>query len=214
MLSIRNIPVTPLQQNCRFIFDAEEDGGIVIDPGGEVERILEQVRKDHRTVSEIWLTHSHFDHCGGVRRLKEETQAPLVAHPDEEIFRQNVEQACRMYAIPASDMADCPEPDKTISGGEILSCGSHQFKVLFTPGHAPGHLCFYCEEQGVLIAGDTLFAGSIGRSDLPGGDHARLLRSIREEILSLPDGTAVLPGHGPDTTVGSERGSNPFLIGG
>ena len=116
-----------------------------------------------------------------------------------------------LYGIPPGEMQSCPEPDVPIIGGEALSIAGYNFEVLFTPGHSPGHLCFYNSASHTLIAGDTLFAGSIGRTDLPGGDHVTLLRSIRQQLLVLPDDTRVLSGHGPDTTIGRERNSNPFL---
>jgi len=214
MLEIITFPVTSFPQNCRFLIDSESKEAVVIDPGGEAHRIISELENRSAKCVEIWLTHSHLDHCGGVRDLKEATGAKLTGHPEERSFRARVEEICEMYGIPPGEMKNCPEPEQYITGGEVLSFANHSFEARFTPGHAPGHISFYCQERGVLIAGDTLFAGSIGRTDLPGGDYETLITSIREQILTLPDETVVLPGHGPDTTVGFERKNNPFLNGG
>ncbi len=211
ILVIDEITVTPFQQNCRILSIVGSDDAVVIDPGGEAERILELLEDKGLQAKAIWLTHSHLDHCGGVKALKEETNAVLYGHAWEKEHRARVEDIKKMYGITDEDMENCPEPDVFLRGGETLTFGPLTFEVLFTPGHSPGHLCFYERSQGVLIAGDTLFSGSIGRTDLPGGNHGMLLESIREKILSLPDNTRVLPGHGPETTVGRERRTNLFL---
>ena len=212
MIEIINLPVTSFQQNCRIVSAAGDSAALVIDPGGDANHIVQALEKADLELTEIWLTHSHLDHCGGVSELLEHRKVPLTGHSIESDFRSRVEDICRMYGVPSGEMSNCPEPDRFVEGGETLTFGSLEFQVLFTPGHSPGHVCFYHQRSGNLFAGDTVFAGSIGRSDLPGGDHATLLRSIREVILTLPDDTNVLPGHGPDTTVGVERQSNPFLV--
>lgn len=211
MFEIITLELTPFAQNTRILFDRDVQESIVVDPGGEFEVIAATLEQNQLRPSQIWLTHSHLDHCGAVRQLKQSTGARLYAHPIERELRARVVEICMAYGIPPGDMQSCPEPDVEIIGGEELAIGQEKFKVLFTPGHSPGHLCFYHAPTSVLIAGDTLFAGSIGRTDLPGGNHATLLRSIRQELLSLPDDTKVLPGHGPNTTIGRERFSNPFL---
>lgn len=212
MLEVITIPVTEFYQNCRVLRRRGESGALVIDPGGDIERIRSVLQKHGLRAEEIWLTHSHLDHCGAVRALKQESAALLSAHPGEGEMRKHVPDIAAFYGI-TSGLESCPEPDRALNGGEQLAFGGCSFQVLFTPGHSPGHLCFYEPSEGILLAGDTLFAGSIGRTDLPGGDSATLLRSIREKILTLPDATRVLSGHGPDTTVGAERRSNPFLNG-
>jgi len=214
MSEITTIPVTPFQQNCRIVLDGE-GGALVIDPGGESDRIVKTLRDLDVEIREIWLTHSHVDHCGGVAALRRISDAPLSAHENEQMMRGNVrEKICLAFGIPPGDMEDCPEPERFLSGGESLTFGPYEVKTLFTPGHSPGHISFYFPSLKTVISGDALFAGSIGRTDLPGGDHEQLLASIRRELWELPDETRVCSGHGPDTTIGQEKHSNPFLVGG
>lgn len=212
MLKIVPIEVTPLGQNARILFSSETHKARVVDPGGDVALILNHLDTLHARCEEIWLTHSHFDHCGGVALLKEATGAVLKAHRIENVMRSHVEQIVELYGLPKDGMRNCPEPDEYIDEGDVLSLDGYTFQVLHTPGHSPGHLCFYQKREGILIAGDTLFNLSIGRTDLPGGDHETLFRSLEEKILVLPDATQVLPGHGPDTTIGFEKKNNPFLL--
>ncbi len=208
---IITIEVTPFAQNARIILSTATGEGVLIDPGGDAERIIEIIEAERIKIKEIWLTHSHLDHCGGVKALKQHTGAMLFGHPIEREFRMRVRDVAAMYGLPPGLLDDCPEPDRYLTGGEKITFGGIEFDVIFTPGHSPGHLVFYCSRDGFLIAGDTIFAGSIGRTDLPGGDHELLLKNIREKIFSLPDQTVVMPGHGPDTTVGEEKRSNQFL---
>lgn len=212
MLNVHLIPVTEFQQNCRVLWSEGSNEALVIDPGGDGDTVARFLSVRNLICSQIWLTHSHLDHCGGVAKLlKIAGDVPLLGHALEREFRARVEDVKVMYGIQGGSMENCPEPSRYIQGGEDLDFAGRVFKVLFTPGHSPGHLCFYAQAEGILLAGDTLFAGSIGRTDLPGGDHATLIKSIVEKILTLPDDTRVLSGHGPETTVGIERSSNPFL---
>lgn len=213
MIEVVTVEVTPFMQNARLLFERGADGAVVVDPGGNADRILGELSARTLRCQEIWLTHSHLDHCGGVRRLKELTGAPLLAHPVEALMRSRVVDIARMYGVPEGDFEDCPEPDRVITGGETLSVGTELFEVLFTPGHSPGHLCFYNRANGILIAGDTLFQGSIGRTDLPDGDFEVLMSSIKDILYRLPPETRVLPGHGPETTIGAEQRTNPFVRG-
>lgn len=213
MFEIVTIIVTPFQQNCRLLACPETKDAVVIDPGGDAARIADALDRRGLSLRQIWLTHSHLDHCGGVAELKAGTNAVLFGHPLERELRANVRRIGQLYGLPPDGMQDCPEPDEYIEGEERLSFSKYDFDVLFTPGHSPGHLCFHHAPSKTLFAGDTLFAGSIGRTDLPGGSHQTLLESIRDRILTLPDDTRVLPGHGPDTTIGVERAGNPFVIG-
>ncbi|MCB0337993.1 MAG: MBL fold metallo-hydrolase [Bdellovibrionales bacterium] len=209
MLEIETFVVTPFAQNARVLLDGET--AVVIDPGGESEKIWRFIQDRGVRLTEIWLTHSHVDHCGGVAALKEKSEAILVAHSNEEFLRSNVDKICAMYGLPQGDMSNCPEPDVCIVGGEQLQIGSNLFEVLFTPGHSPGHVSFFAPSLGIIFSGDVLFQGSIGRTDLPGGDHQTLLTSIKEKLLVLPEKTVVYCGHGPNTTIEIERENNPFL---
>ena len=211
MRNYLSLLVTEFQQNARIIYAEGSSAAVIVDPGGEADRILREIKKLNLSVDQIWLTHSHIDHCGGVKKIKEETGAELLGHEGEKFMREGLLAIADMYGISRTNFDNCPEPDTYLAGGEVLEFANTSFKVLFTPGHAPGHLCFYCEEDSTLVAGDTLFYQSIGRTDLPGGDHATLISSIRNELFVLPDDTKVLPGHGPDTTIGFEKENNPFL---
>jgi glyoxylase-like metal-dependent hydrolase (beta-lactamase superfamily II) len=211
MIEIITLEVSPFQQNCRLLIDKATSQAVVVDPGGDGERIISELKKRALRCTEVWLTHSHLDHCGAVVDLKEEYNCMLRAHPAEQIMRAKVEEIAAMYGLPAGTFKNCPEPDSTFEGGEVLHFAGLDFEVRFTPGHSPGHVVFYCKKENVLLAGDTLFAGSIGRTDLPGGNHRQLMESIKKEILCLPESVRVLPGHGPDTDIGTETSTNPFL---
>ncbi len=212
MLRIETIVVSDFAQNCRIVWDSEDSKALVIDPGGDVELILEKLSDLKLTCDQIWLTHSHVDHCGGVKSLKDLTGNPaLYGHKDEMEYRAKVREICSMYGVPAGEMQNCPEPEHYVKGGELLKFGQHEFKALFTPGHSPGHLSFYNQANKIVLAGDALFAGSIGRTDFPGCSHETLISSIREKLLTLPDDTRVLSGHGGETTIGVEKKTNPFL---
>ncbi len=211
MLRIETVPVTEFLQNARVLWDSDTRDAVIVDPGGDAERILSFVRSEGLTVREIWLTHSHLDHCGGVAPLRRALACPLVAHPEEAMMRGAVQSIASAYGLSGDGWHNCPEPDVLVRGGETLSVGAYKASVLFTPGHSPGHVSFYFPSEKTILSGDVLFAGSIGRTDLPGGNHRELISTIKERILQLPDDTRVLSGHGEDTTVGRERRSNPFL---
>lgn len=203
--------MTPFQQNCRILWGASKKG-LIIDPGGDAEKIKAFLEKEGISLTQIWLTHSHIDHCGGVADLLETyPAASLTANPIEKELRSKVEEICAMYGIPKGYLKNCPEPTQEIKGGEQISFEGENFEVLFTPGHAPGHVCFYNAKGGYILSGDTLFKNSIGRTDLPGGDYSQLIKNIREKLLVLPPEVKVLNGHGPDTTIGDEKRNNPFL---
>ena len=213
MLNVETIPVTEFGQNARILWCSETKDAVIIDPGGDADKILAGVNRLGVTVKAVWLTHSHLDHCGGVAPLLEAINVPLVANPEERMMRTNVKSIALMYGMSPDEWHNCPEPTVTIRGGETLSIGNSSCVVLFTPGHSPGHVSYYFEKERRVASGDVLFAGSIGRTDLPGGDSKTLLAAIRREIFTLPAETRVLTGHGPGTTVGEEKASNPFFTG-
>ena len=213
MLETIIVVVTPFMQNARVVYDSDSRHATIVDPGGDVPLIIEAITKNKLRPVAIWLTHSHLDHCGGVLGLIDKYAIPLYAHANERLMRSSVRALASMYGVPSGILDDCPEPEIYLEGGQEISVGPYIFRVLFTPGHSPGHLCFYNKESGILLAGDTLFSGSIGRTDLPGGDHQVLLTTLHETICVLPSETKVLSGHGPDTTIGHELRTNPFLVG-
>ena len=214
MLELKTLTLTPIQQNTRILYSKDRPEALVIDPAGESETVSAFLKSHNLTPVQIWLTHSHLDHCGGVADLKSEFPEVKLfahAHPIEKDFRKRVASIAAGYGMPEGIMKDCPEPDVYIEGAETLKFLDHDFQVLFTPGHSPGHVSFYQKEMQILLGGDALFAGSIGRTDFPSSNHADLIAAITEKIFTLPNQTKVLPGHGPFTTVATERATNPFF---
>ena len=204
------ITVTPFQQNCAILFDSVEKVGVVVDPGGEIERIRSAIEKNGIAIEAIWLTHGHIDHAGGAMELKEALGVDIIGpHGADEPLLSNIAQQARAYGI--ADARNCT-PDRFLTEGEKLAFSGHEFEVLHCPGHAPGHVVFYDRAEKFAHVGDVLFHGSIGRTDLPGGDHAALLRSIKEKLLPLGDDIGFLCGHGPGGRFGDERRTNPFLV--
>jgi hydroxyacylglutathione hydrolase len=205
------IPVTPFQQNCTLLFDEETKEGVVVDPGGDVENILGAIRENELKIGAIWLTHGHIDHAGGAMDLKDELGVDIIGpqEGDREMLL-NLETQAAMFGLQGG--VRNVAPDRFLAEGETVAFGDHRFEVLHCPGHAPGHVVFYNREAGFAHVGDVLFAGSIGRTDLPGGDHDALIRSIKEKLLPLGDEIGFICGHGPGGRFGEERRSNPFLI--
>ncbi|HTD21326.1 MAG TPA: MBL fold metallo-hydrolase [Terriglobales bacterium] len=201
-------PVGPLQCNCSVVGDETTHEAMVIDPGDEIGRILEIVKRHNLTVKQIVVTHAHIDHVGGAMKLKQATGAPIL-------LNQNDSTLLKMLDIQAAWVGMAvPEKvhiDQNLADGDSLKTGSLAATVLHTPGHTEGSVCLYFAEEKKLIAGDTLFAGSIGRTDLPGGSFQKIMNSLHHRVLALPDETLVVPGHGSLTTIGKERESNPFL---
>ncbi len=205
------IPVTPFQQNCTILFDEETKVGVVVDPGGEVDRIRAAIEENGIAVEAIWLTHGHIDHAGGAMDLKEALGVPLIGpHEDDRDLLSNLENQARMFGLDQS--VRNVTPDRYLTEGETVSFGDHVFKVFHCPGHAPGHVVFFNRDARFAHVGDVLFNGSIGRTDLPGGDHDALIRSIKDKLLPLGDDIGFLCGHGPGGRFGEERRSNPFLV--
>ena len=204
------IPVTPFQQNCTVLFDEETKEGVVVDPGGDVEVILQTLQENGLSIKEIWLTHGHLDHAGGAMDLKAELGVEIIGpHEADRQMLANIERQSEQFGLPGA-MKNCT-PDRFLTEGEKVSFGEHEFEVLHCPGHAPGHVVFYNRAAKFAHVGDVLFNGSIGRTDLPGGDHDTLIRSIKEKLLPLGDDIGFICGHGPGSRLGDERRNNPFL---
>jgi hydroxyacylglutathione hydrolase len=213
---LETIPVGPLQCNCSILGDEDSREAIVVDPGDDIPRILALLAKHNLTVKQILITHAHIDHIAGAHRLKQLTGAPVLYNQNDlaQVKIMNIQAG--WLGIPTPTVQN---PDDTLDDGKIISIGVSPERsrrgltgsILHTPGHTEGSVCLYLPDQTLLLAGDTLFAGSIGRTDLPGGNTRKLLASIHDRLLTLPDEVTVIPGHGPTTTIGSERSSNPFL---
>jgi glyoxylase-like metal-dependent hydrolase (beta-lactamase superfamily II) len=204
------IPVTAFQQNCTVLYDAETKHGVVVDPGGDVAHIREALDKNGITVDAIWLTHGHIDHAGGAMELKDALGVEIIGpHKDDKMLLDGLEDQARMFGVEA-DVRNVT-PDRWLEEGDTVSFSGHEFEVLHCPGHAPGHVVFYNRAAGFAHVGDVLFRGSIGRTDLPGGDHAALIASIKTKLFPLGDETGFICGHGPGGRFGEERRTNPFL---
>ena len=205
------LTVGPFQENCYIIGDEESGVGALIDPGDEAPRIAIAVEQTDLEIGSIIVTHAHIDHVGAVAALVDEYACPVLMHAEAEpMLRQLPTQAMMM----GLRFGKVPTVDRYIEDEEVLEVGDLGLRSLYTPGHAPGHLAFHVEDRGLVLSGDALFAGSVGRVDLPGGSMEVLMRSIEERLLTLSYDTDVYPGHGPRTTIGNERASNPFLQGG
>ena len=201
---IKKIVVGPLENNCYIIADEKTKECFVTDPGDEPDRILDLIHENNLTIKYIICTHAHFDHVAAVPDIMKETNAKIVIHKDDlEIYRKTQEQAASW----GFEVDPMPEPDIFVSEGDRISLGDITFEILHTPGHSPGGICLYGE--GIIITGDTLFAGSVGRTDLYGGDINQLKASFRR-LMSFPDHIKLLTGHGPETTIGQEKIDNFF----
>ena len=209
-LQIAIIPVTDFQQNCTMMWDADSKAGVIVDPGGDVDRIEAAIEETGIKVEAIWLTHGHIDHAAGAMDLKDKLGVDIIgSHEDDTPLLQGLEQQAEMFGL--GGQVRNVTPDRWLSEGDTVSFDSHTFEVFHCPGHAPGHVVFYNEAIGFAHVGDVLFAGSIGRTDLPGGDHETLIRSIKEKLMKWPDEVQFICGHGPASTIGRERATNPFL---
>jgi glyoxylase-like metal-dependent hydrolase (beta-lactamase superfamily II) len=204
------LPVGPLQCNCSVIGDETTREAMVIDPGDDVDDVLAIVHKHNLTVKQIVITHAHIDHVGGAMKLRQATGAPILLNENDYALLKMLDVQAAWLGMAAPGKV---EIDQSPAHASQINAGGLQASVLLTPGHTQGSICLYFAPEKKLIAGDTLFAGSIGRTDLPGGSFEKIIHSLREHLLPLPDETVVVPGHGPLTTIGEERESNPFLTG-
>jgi hydroxyacylglutathione hydrolase len=203
------IPVGPLQCNCSIVGDESTHEAMVIDPGDEIEDIMALVDQHALKVKQIVVTHAHIDHVGGAMKLKQRTGAPILLNQnDQALLKMMDTQAAWVGMRPPGKIA----VDQSVGDADRLKVGKLEATVMHTPGHTEGSICLYFPAEQKLIAGDTLFAGSIGRTDLPGGSYEKIMDSLQGRVLALPDETVVFPGHGPETTIGEERESNPFLV--
>jgi len=215
-LRLAVVPVTPLEQNSAILFDDATKIGVVTDPGGDAGRIVEALTRLGVTVEKILITHGHFDHAGGAADLKAALErqygraVPIEGpHRDDAFLLERIPESAARWGI--HGLRACVS-DRFLEDGDEVSFGSVMLKAIHCPGHSPGSIVFFQPDVRLAIVGDVLFAGSIGRTDLPRGDHATLMRSIRDKLLPLGDDVGFLPGHGPTSTLGTERASNPFLV--
>jgi glyoxylase-like metal-dependent hydrolase (beta-lactamase superfamily II) len=202
-------PLGPLQCNCSILGDETTHEALVIDPGDRIDKVLDVLRKHNLRVKQIVITHAHIDHVGGAMKLRAATGAPILLNQNDYALLKMLDEQAAWVGMAAPGPI---EIDLSIGNGDIVKAGSHSANILHTPGHTEGSICLYFPAEKTLIAGDTLFAGSIGRTDLPGGSMHKIIRSLHDTLLVLPDDTQVVPGHGPLTTIGEERHSNPWLV--
>lgn len=205
---IKDLVVGPIGANCIILGCEATREAAVIDPGDDADRILKALAEEKLTVTAIINTHGHFDHVGANKRLKEATGADIMIHDADASMLQELSVTAMAFGLRAENS---PPADRLLADGDTITFGEKSLTVLFTPGHTPGGVTFYCKEEKVAFAGDTLFYGSIGRTDLPGGNYATLISSIKTKLFALPDDTVVYTGHGPKTTIGTEKQYNPFL---
>jgi glyoxylase-like metal-dependent hydrolase (beta-lactamase superfamily II) len=209
VLSYLTVPVTAFQQNCSLIWDEQTRQAAVIDPGGDLEELLEQVERLDLKLEQIWLTHAHIDHAGGTGELASRLGLPIIGpHPGDQFWIDALpEQSARFGFPPALAFT----PSRWLQDGDTVTLGSHTVQVRHCPGHTPGHVVFYSPELNRAFVGDVLFAGSIGRTDFPQGNFDQLIASIKTKLWPLGNDTVFIPGHGPESSFGRERRSNPFV---
>lgn len=208
-LKIEIIPVTAFQQNCCLLWDEDSKEAVLTDVGGNADVLWARVQELGLDLKEIWLTHGHLDHAGGVADLCAHKNVPVIGpHADDAFWLYQLPEATAKYGFPVSPAIT---PNKWLNEGDSVQVGAHEFTVLHIPGHTPGHVVFYSAEYGLIIGGDILFKGSIGRTDFPRGNHQDLISNIQQKLYTLPDETEVIPGHGPMTNIGYEKHHNPYV---
>src|SRR5579872_2330563 len=202
------IAVGPLQCNCSVIGDETTHEGMVIDPGDDIANVLALIQKHNLKVKQIVITHAHIDHIGGAMKLRAATGAPILLNQNDQALVKMMDIQAGWIGVASPGLIQI---DQSVSDADTVTAGKLTGNVMHTPGHTEGSICLYFPAEHKLIAGDTLFAGSIGRTDLPGGSFPKIISSLQEKVMALPDETIVVPGHGPLTTIGQERAENPFL---
>lgn len=209
MIDLRIVPVTPFEQNCSILWCSQTRKAAVVDPGGNLDRILAKVAELGVTVEKILITHGHIDHAGGTAKLARELHVPIEGPQEEDRFWiDGMPDQSRMFGFPDVERF---EPDRWLHDGDTVTVGNETLRVIHVPGHTPGHVAFFHAGARLAIVGDVLFSGSIGRTDFPKGDHATLIRSIRNKLFPLGDDVTFVPGHGPTSTFAEERRSNPYV---
>lgn len=209
MLKYQTIPVTPFQQNCSLVWDSDTKQAAVIDPGGDLETLLGEARRLGLKLEQIWLTHAHIDHAGGTAELAEQLQLPVIGpHAADQFWIDALREQGAMFGFPE---ARAFRPTRWLQDGDTVELAGHVLHVRHCPGHTPGHVVFHSPEMKRAFVGDVLFAGSIGRTDFPQGDHDTLIASITQRLWPMGDDTVFIPGHGPESTFGRERRSNPYV---
>jgi glyoxylase-like metal-dependent hydrolase (beta-lactamase superfamily II) len=208
-LKVLLVPVTPFEQNCSILICEETSKAAIVDPGGDLPKILDALTKANAIPEKILLTHGHIDHCAGAPVLSKQLNIPIEGpHEAERFWLEQLPLQSQRFGFPG---AESFEPDRWLSDGDQVTFGNVQLDVKYCPGHTPGHVVFYSANDGLAVVGDVLFAGSIGRTDFPKGNHADLIRSIREKLFPLGDDVVFIPGHGPTSTFGQERKTNPYV---
>lgn len=209
-LDLKLLPVTPFAQNCSLLYDVETKEGVLIDPGGEPEKLTAAMEEIGITLKEIWLTHGHLDHAGGAQTLREDFGIEVIGpHKEDQFWMDGIEQQWAQYGH--AGMGRNIVPDRYLQDGDELELSGVIFKVAHTPGHTPGHVIIYNQTMKIAFVGDVLFRGSIGRTDFPKGNHAQLIESITTKLWPLGSDMRFVPGHGPMGTFGAERADNPYV---
>jgi len=211
MLRYETIPVTPFQQNASLVWCDQTQKAAVIDPGGDLDTLIDEAKKRGLALEQIWLTHAHIDHAGGAGELAQRLSLPIIGpHPGDQFWIDGLPQQSQMFGFP---QAQAFTPTRWLHDGDTVSVGNCTLTVRHTPGHTPGHVVFYSADIARAFVGDVLFAGSIGRTDFPQGDYDTLVNSITQRLWPMGDDTVFIPGHGPESTFGRERRTNPFVGG-
>ena len=211
MLKYLTVPVTAFQQNCSIVWCDQTLQAAVIDPGGDLDRLLAHVTQLGLKLEQIWLTHAHIDHAGGTAELARRLSLPIIGpHPGDQFWIDGLPQQGAMFGFPPSEPFT---PTRWLDDGDTVTLAGHTLQVRHCPGHTPGHVVFYSPDIQRAFVGDVLFAGSMGRTDFPGGNHAQLIASITERLWPMGDDTVFIPGHGPESTFGAERQTNPYVKG-